>query len=73
MRIPIYLATQTFKDGRVMYRRCTTAAVEPRFIPGGVYASKTPAATAWLQQANTPTWESWPDFAGLEPFEWVET
>lgn len=69
MKIPIYLSLHTFNDGRVMYRRCTTADVAPRFIPGGVFAKKTPEATAWLEQAGNPRWEAMPDLTKLQPFE----
>ena len=72
MRIPIYLALQNFADGRVMFRRCTTAPVEPRFIPGGVYAKKTQEAEAWLESAAQPQWSEWQTFEGLHPFEWVD-
>ena len=71
MKIAIYLATQTFCDGRVMYRRCTAADIRPSLI-GGTYAKQTPEAAQWLQNAGMPSWESRPTFAGLEPFEWVE-
>ena len=72
MKVAIYLATQTFRDGRVMYRRCTAVDIYPSVIPGGTYAKHTPEAAQWLQKAKMPSWESRPTFAGLEPFEWVE-
>ena len=72
MKIAIYLATQTFRDGRVMYRRCTAVDIYPSVIPGGTYAKQTPEAAQWLQRAKMPSWESCPTFAGLEPFELVE-
>ena len=72
MKIAIYLATQTFRDGRVMYRRCTAVDIYPSVIPGGTYAKQTPEAAQWLQRAKMPSWESCPTFAVLEPFEWVE-
>lgn len=72
MRIPIYLATQTFRDGRVMYRRCAVVGTAVRAPHGGIYVRQTPEATAWLQQAGMPAFEDAPNFAGLAPFEWVE-
>lgn len=71
MTIQIFLALQTYADGRVAYRRCTTADISPRFIPGGVFSKKTPEAKAWLERAGNPRWEAMPDLTKLQPFEEV--
>lgn len=72
MRVPIYLALQTFVDGRVMFRRVTTSDVSPRFFPGGIFAKQTVEAARWIELAGNPRWEAMPDLRFLEPFEEIE-
>lgn len=63
MEIPIYLALQTFADGRLMFRRWTTAPIPQHTIPGGVFEKQTLAAKEWLELAGNPRWQE----GGMKP------